>query len=124
MGDLQFFWRCLCQPIDIRLSNLSESGLRIWYVEVEIRLPLFDVLTLARALAQSDTEWELLFQRSLCRLQECIKDCMAMRRILILSGRAETRPWGMGGIDWGERGPATLSVGTNGRFSIRGIQIV
>ena len=63
------FWHCLCQPIDLLLAHASESGTMVCCGEVEIWMSMFNALTLARPLARSDSDWKLLFQCSLERLQ-------------------------------------------------------
>ena len=63
------FWHFLCQPIDLLLSNTSESGLMVCCGENEIWMSYFNAMTLTRALAESDTDWPLLFRCSLGRLQ-------------------------------------------------------
>ena len=58
----------MCQPTDLLLSHISESGMMVFCGEVEIWMSFFNALTLTRSLAESDTEWPLLLQCSLERL--------------------------------------------------------
>ena len=67
--NCNLFWHFLCQPIDLLLSHASESGAMICCGETEIWLSFFNALTLTRSMAESESDWGMLFKCGLERLQ-------------------------------------------------------